>query len=85
MYRRNRFAYRAGANAACAKRRFERARDELKDWRPAKANVIAFDPQAARARFEKIRALDPDLASSMMITVGNGEAFERLDGEDSGE
>ena len=89
----------ADANAACAKRRFDRAKAELRDWRARKSNVMGFDRQAVRARFERIRARDPDLASRMMLAARKGEGLsdsdldglledlarlEGLDGEDSG-
>ena len=58
------------------------------------------DRAAARARFEKIRSRDPELASKMMMAARNGEGLsdkdmeglledlaklERLDGEDGRE
>lgn len=90
----------AGAKAACAKRRFDRAKSELKDWRTLQGKVVQFDREAARARFEKIRSRDPELASKMLMAARNGEGLsdgdmegllddlaklERLDGEDGGE
>ena len=60
---------------------------------------MGFDRQAVRARFERIRARDPDLASRMMLAARKGEGLsdsdmdglledlarlEGLDGEDSG-
>jgi hypothetical protein len=90
----------AAANVACAKRRFDRAKAELGDWRARKPNVVRFDWQAIRGRFEKIRARDPDFASRMMLAARKGEGLsdndidglledlarlECLDREDSGE
>ena len=90
----------AGAKAACAKRRFERAKSELKDWRSKQGKVVEMDLAAARARFEKIRSRDPALASKMMMAARNGEGLsdrdmdgllediaklERLEGEDGSE
>jgi len=87
----------AAAKAACAKRRFDRAKSELKDWRAGKGNVVGFDRETARAKFEKIRARDPELASKMLMAARNGQGLsesdmegmledlaklERLDGED---
>jgi hypothetical protein len=86
--------------AVCARHRFDRAKTELKDWRAGKSNVVGFDRETARARFEKIRARDPELASKMMMAARNGEGLsdsdiegllenlaklEHLDGEDGGE
>lgn len=90
----------ARANAVSAERRFERAKSELQDWRAGKGKVVEFDRDATRARFEKMRASDPELASKMLMAARNGQALsdsdiegmledlarlERLDGEDSGE
>jgi hypothetical protein len=90
----------AGAKAACANRRFERAKSELKDWRSGQDKVVDIDRAAARVRFEKIRSRDPELASRMMMAARNGESLsdrdmeglledlaklERLEGEDGSE
>ena len=90
----------AGAKAACAKRRFERAKSELKDWRSGQDKVVDIDRAAARVRFEKIRSRDAELASRMMMAARNGEGLsdrdmeglledlaklERLEGEDGSE
>ena len=93
----------ARAKTDAAKRRLERAKSELQDWRPGqdwragKGNVVGFDREAARAKFEKIRARDPELASKMLMAARNGQGLsdndmegmledlaklERLDGED---
>jgi hypothetical protein len=92
----------AGAKAACGKRRMDRAKSELQAWRAgqAKAPPPKFDREAARARFEKIRSRDPELASKMLLAARKGEGLsekdmegllediaklERLDGEDGSE
>ena len=69
----------AGAKAACGKRRFERAKSELKDWRSGQGKVVELDRAAARARFEKIRSRDPELASKMMMAARNGEGLSDRD------
>lgn len=90
----------AGAKTACAKRRFERAKSELKEWRSGQDKVVDIDRAAAQIRFEKIRSRDPELASRMMMAARNGEGLsdrdmeglledlaklERLEGEDGSE
>jgi hypothetical protein len=86
----------ARAKTDAAKWRLERAKSELQDWRAGKGNVVGFDREAARAKFEKIRARDPELAK-MLMAARNGQGLsdndmegmledlaklERLDGED---
>jgi hypothetical protein len=86
----------ARAKTDAAKRRLERAKSALQDWRAGKGNVVGFDREAARAKFEKIRARDPELAK-MLMAARNGQGLsdndmegmledlaklERLDGED---
>jgi hypothetical protein len=86
----------ARAKTDAAKRRLERAKSELQDWRAGKGNVVGFDREGARAKFEKIRARDPELAK-MLMAARNGQGLsdndmegmledlaklERLDGED---
>ena len=90
----------ANAKKTCAKRKFDKAKSGLAAWRAGKGNVVGFDREAARARFEKIRTRDPELASKMMMAARNGEGLsdrdlegllediarlERLDGEESDE
>ncbi len=87
----------AGAKEKSAKRRFDKAKSEMQDWRTGKGNVAGFDREAARAKFEKIQARDPELATKMLIAARNGQGLsdsdmegmledlarlERLDGED---
>ena len=87
----------ARAKTDAAKRRLERAKSELQNWRAGKGNVVGFDREAARAKFEKIRARDPELAK-MLMAARNGQGLsdndmegmledlaklERLDGEDN--
>jgi hypothetical protein len=89
----------ADAKAACGKRRMERAKSELQEWRAGQPKTL-FDRQAARARFEKMRSRDPELASKMLLAARKGEGLsekdmeglledlarlERLDGEDGSE
>jgi hypothetical protein len=90
----------ANAKKTCAKRKFDKAKSGLAAWRAGKGNVVGFDREAARARFEKIRTRDPELASKMMMAARNGEGLsdrdlegllediarlERLDGGESDE
>jgi hypothetical protein len=90
----------AGAKAACGKRRMARAKSELQEWRAGQPKTLKFDREAARARFEKIRSQDPELASKMLLAARKGEGLserdmeglledlaklERLDGEDGNE
>ena len=90
----------AGAKAACGKRRMARAKSELQKWRAGQPKTLKFDREAARARFEKIRSQDPELASKMLLAARKGEGLserdmeglledlaklERLDGEDGNE
>jgi hypothetical protein len=90
----------ADAKAACGKRRMEGAKSELQEWRAGQPKTLKFDRQAARARFEKMRSRDPELASKMLLAARKGEGLsekdmagllddlarlERLDGEDGSE
>jgi hypothetical protein len=89
-----------GAKLASGKRRMERAKSELQEWRARQAKTPQFDREAARSRFEKIRSRDPELASKMLLAARKGEGLserdmeglledlaklERLDDGDSGE
>jgi hypothetical protein len=89
-----------GAKAAGAKLRMERAKSELQEWRAGKGKIVDFDRAAMRAKFEKMQARDPELASKMMAAARNGEGLserdlagfladlaklERLDDEDGGQ
>ena len=90
----------AGAKVASGKRRMERAKSELQEWRTGQAKTLKFDREAARALFEKVRSRDPELASKMLLAARKGEdlsegdmegliedlaKLERLDDEDGGE
>jgi hypothetical protein len=90
----------ADAKAACGKRRMERAKSELQEWRAGQPKTLKFDREAARARFEKMRSRDPELASKMLLAARKGEGLsekdmeglledlarlEQLDGEDGSE
>jgi len=69
----------AGAKTACSKRRMERAKFELQEWRAGQARTLKLDREAARARFEKIRSHDPDLASRMLLAARKGEGLSERD------
>jgi hypothetical protein len=69
------------AKEVCARRRFERAKSELKDWRQEQGKVVKLDRAAALARFESIRSRDPTLASKMMMAARNGEGLSEKDME----
>jgi hypothetical protein len=69
------------AKAACAKQRLERAKTEVAAWRSGKGKVVDFDREAVRARFENIRARDPELASKMMMAARKGEGISDRDME----
>jgi hypothetical protein len=90
----------ASAKALSAKRRMERAKAELKNWRGKEPRNLPLDREVLRARFEKIRSRDPEFASKMLMAARKGEGLsdsdmegfledlarlEGLDGEDSGE
>jgi hypothetical protein len=90
----------ARAKAACGKQRMVRAKSELQEWRAGQAKTLKFDRETARARFEKMRSQDPELASKMLLAARKGEGLsesdmegliqdlaklERLDDEGSGE
>jgi hypothetical protein len=90
----------ADAKAVCGKRRMERAKSELQEWRAGQPKTLKFDREAARARFEKMRSRDPELASKMLLAARKGEGLsekdmeglledlarlERMDGEDGSE
>jgi len=90
----------AGAKVACSKQRMERAKSKLQEWRAGQAKALKFDREAARARFEKMRSRDPELASRMLLAARKGESLsesdmegliedlaklERLEDEDGGE
>jgi hypothetical protein len=69
------------AKAASAKKRFDQAKAELAAWRSGESNVVGFDRDAARARFERIQARDPELASKMMVAARKGESLSERDME----
>lgn len=69
----------ASAKAEGAKRRLERAKSELQEWRAGKGKVVEFDRAAMLARFEKMKARDPELASKMMAAARNGEGLSDRD------
>lgn len=71
----------AGAKAACGKRRMARAKSELHEWRAGQPKTLKFDREAARARFEKIRSQDPELASKMLLAARKGEGLSERDME----
>jgi hypothetical protein len=90
----------ADAKQNCAKRKFDQAKSSLAAWRAHNNKPIAFDRASLRARFEKIRAGDPELASKMLMAARNGKGLsdndlnslledlaklDRLEGEDDGE
>jgi hypothetical protein len=68
-----------GAKTAAAKRRMERAKSELQEWRAGKGKIIDFDRAAMLAKFEKMRVRDPELASKMMAAARNGEGLSERD------
>jgi hypothetical protein len=67
------------AKAACAKQRLERAKADVAAWRLGNGGVTGFDREAALAKFEKIRARDPELASKMMMAARRGEGISDRD------
>ena len=71
----------AGAKVASGKRRMERAKSELQEWRAGQPKTLKFDRQAARARFEKMRSRDPELASKMLLAARKGEGLSESDVE----
>ena len=88
------------AKQTCAKRKFDQAKSSLAAWRAHNNNPIGFDRASVRARFEKIRAGDPELASKMLMAARNGKGLsdddlnslledlaklDRLESEDEGE
>jgi hypothetical protein len=71
----------ASASATSAKQRFAQAKSELAAWRSEESNVVGFDRDAVRARFESIRSRDPELASKMMMAARKGEGISDHDME----
>jgi hypothetical protein len=71
----------AGAKVASGKRRMERAKSELQEWRTGQAKTLKFDREAIRARFEKMRSRDPELASKMLLAARKGEGLSESDVE----
>jgi hypothetical protein len=71
----------AGAKVASGKRRMERAKSELQEWRTGKAKTLKFDREGARARFEKMRNRDPELASKMLLAARKGGGLSENDVE----
>lgn len=69
----------ADAKAACGKRRMERAKSELQEWRAGQPKILNFDREAARARFERLRSQDPELASKMLLAARKGEGLSEKD------
>jgi hypothetical protein len=67
------------AKAVCAKQHLERAKAEVAAWRSGKGRVVDFDREAVRARFDSIRAQDPELASKMMMAARKGESISDRD------
>jgi len=90
----------ADAKQSCAKRKFDQVKSSLAAWRAHNNNPIGFDRESVRARFEKILAGDPELASKMLMAARNGKGLsdsdlnslledlaklDRLEDEDDGE
>ncbi len=71
----------ARAKVASGKRRMERAKLELQEWRTGKAKTLKLDREAARSRFEKMRNRDPELASKMLLAARMGEGLSESDVE----
>jgi hypothetical protein len=71
----------AGAKAASGKRRMQRAKSDLQEWRAGPAKTLKFDRDAARAVFEKMRTRDPELASKMLLAARKGEGLSERDME----
>ena len=69
----------ADAKQTCAKRKFDRAKSSLAAWRAHNTNAIGFDRASFLARFEKIRAGDPELASKMLMAARNGKGLSDSD------
>ncbi len=69
----------SGAKVASGKRRMERAKSKLQEWRTGQSKTLAFDREAARARFEKMRSRDPELASKMLLAARKGEGLSESD------
>jgi hypothetical protein len=69
------------AKSAAAKHRLDQAKAQVAAWRSGKANVVGFDREAARKRFESIRARDPELASRMTMAARKGEGISDRDME----
>jgi hypothetical protein len=67
------------AKAAAAKQRLDRAKAQAAAWRAGKSKVVPFDREAVRARFESIRARDPELASKMMMAARKGQGMSDSD------
>lgn len=59
----------------------ERAKSELQEWRTGQAKTLKFDREAVRARFEKMRSWDPELASKMLLAARKGEGLSESDVE----
>jgi hypothetical protein len=71
----------AGAKVASGKRRMQRAKSELQEWRTGQTKTLKFDREAIRARFEKMRSRDPELASKMLLAARKGEGLSESDVE----
>jgi hypothetical protein len=71
----------ADAKAVGGKRRMERARSELQEWRAGQPKTLKFDREAARARFDRLRSRDPELASKMLLAARKGEGLSEKDME----
>jgi len=62
----------ARARAACARQTLERASAELAEWQSKNERPTSLDRDAARARFERMRSGDSELASKMMMAARKG-------------
>jgi hypothetical protein len=69
------------ARAACARKALETARTELAAWRSDSGRKPGLSRDTARARFERLRSGDPDLASRMTMAARKGEGLSDRDFE----
>lgn len=71
----------AAAKSECARKRLSEACAGIADWRKREAKGSFTALEAARAKFERLRAGDPDLKQRLMLAARKGEGLSDSDME----
>ncbi len=67
------------ARAKFAREAIARARTELKQWRAKSGNIGQAEREKAHAKLERIRGIDRELDSKMMLAARKGEGLSDRD------